>query len=852
MKMKKYLPILYTAVISIVIFGLLLAFRGFYPFGNGSVMLTDMYDECVPSLYRFYDIIYGNKNIFYEFQASGGLNLYTETINEIVNPFNYLLLLWNRENIYLAVNILLMLYVVFAACSVHLCLIKIWDKPSKLNCILSLCYAFSGYFAYNFQILRWMIIPVIFPVFLLSCMKLWEEQKGVLYSVLLAYQIVLSVQHGYMTILFVLFTSGIWMYCMNNKKDRKQFCVNLALYTVAGVFLSAVVLLPTASTLLNSARSGANASYFKVFVEHGLRDLFERLFQFCHPVLVGALLVYLYDFIKQNKFADLLKTEKIRFFLIWNVFLWLTVLVQPVNLLWHMGSYVCFPVRYGYMLVMAMVCLIKALEEKCITKEEGKDAIKTAGIIKCVLVLGLITGAVVLLKINEMDIVGGFLSLAISATYTKEASIVLIILLMLFASAIVACKKENKTSILLWLTVVVSSYCYFNMISLPKDYREKQEENYKLMNEEYREIESQSFDSLIQREKHNPSYPRNAALINGISSMSGYFPTAEAAFQEIMDKLGYMTPWVSTIDVGGTKISDYYFDHAFILSEENADFKFSSDMPLENQKILLEALFFDEISREELDSVFSIVTGNFDFDIQDTTTIYLDAGAMYQNLEVVVNNTPVKLPMEYMQDSPHVVLCLGTFDAGNIHIELYDSEGEVYPVENVKIGLLDETKWLDVIVNTNHEFNSQNIAVKSQGFKCELELYEDVQEGVLVLPINETKGWKCIVDNTEVEVKSIGDCFVGIDVTEETQNIILKFQPPFWSLGCALSLVGAVLLLVVYICKERNVILHMKEIEIITQRLYLFVFWGAILMVYVIPTIGITVHMLGRVIKLLL
>ena len=60
MKMKKYLPILYTVVISTAIFGLLLAFRGFYPFGNGSVMLTDMYDECVPSLYRFYDIIYGN------------------------------------------------------------------------------------------------------------------------------------------------------------------------------------------------------------------------------------------------------------------------------------------------------------------------------------------------------------------------------------------------------------------------------------------------------------------------------------------------------------------------------------------------------------------------------------------------------------------------------------------------------------------------------------------------------------------------------------------------------------------------------------------------------------------------
>lgn len=852
MKIKKYLPILYTAGISTVIFGLLLAFRGFYPFGTGSVMLIDMYDECVPSLYRFYDIIHGNKNIFYEFQASGGLNLYTETINEIVNPFNYLLLFWNRENIYLAVNILLLLYVVFAACSAHFCLIEIWDKPSRMNCILSLCYAFSGYFAYNFQILRWMIIPVIFPVFLLSCIKLWEEQKGTLYSGLLAYQIVLSVQHGYMTLLFVLFTSGIWMYCLKNKKDRKQFCVNLALYTVAGVFLSAVFLLPTASTLLNSARSGANASYFKVFVEHGLRDLFERLFQFCHPVLVAVLLIYLCDFIKQNKFINLFKNEKVRFFLIWNVFLWITVLVQPVNLLWHMGSYVCFPVRYGYMLILAMVCLVKVLEDRCITSDVEKGAIKIAGIIKCVLVLGLMTGAVVLLRTYEKDIVGGFLSLTISDTYTKEAIIVLVILLMLFASAIVACKEGSKTSILLWLTVVVSSYCYFNMISLPKDYRAKQEETYKLMNEEYHEIENQSFDSIIQREKHNPSYPRNAALINGINSMSGYFPTAEAAFQEVMDKLGYMTPWVSTIDVGGTKISDYYFTHTLILPEENSDFRFSSNMPLENQKILMEALFSDELSREEIDSVFSIVTGNCDFDIQDKTTIYLDAGAMYQNLEVMVNNTPVKILMEHMQDSPHVLLCLGTFDTGNVHIELCDTDGGVYPVANVKIGLLDDTKWMELIANSNNEFDSQDIAVKSYGFKCELEVHEDIQEGVLVLPINETKGWKVIVDNKEVEVKSIGDCFMGIDITEETENVLLKFYPPFWSFGCAISFVGVVLLLVLYVCKERNVISHMKGIEKTTQILYLFVFWGAILIVYVIPTVGITIHMLGRIVKLFL
>ena len=45
-------------------------------------------------------------------------------------------------------------------------------------------------------------------------------------------------------------------------------------------------------------------------------------------------------------------------------FLWLTVLLEPANLLWHMGSYVCFPVRYGYMAVLSMAALVAVRKER--------------------------------------------------------------------------------------------------------------------------------------------------------------------------------------------------------------------------------------------------------------------------------------------------------------------------------------------------------------------------------------------------------------------------------------------------------------------------------------------------------
>ena len=850
--MKKYIPILYTAGISFALFSLLLFLRGFYPFGNGSVMLTDMYDECVPSLYRFYDIINGHKNIFYEFQASGGLNLYTETINEIVNPFNYILLFWRRENIYLAVNVLLMLYVVFAACSAHFFLIKIWDKPSKLDCLLSLCYAFSGYFAYNFQILRWMIIPVIFPVFLLACIKLWEEQKGTLYSILLAYQIVLSVQHGYMTLLLSLFTSGIWMYCVETKNQRKRLCFSVGIHPLVGLGLSAAVLLPTISTLTSSSRSGANASYFAVFEQHGLQDLFERLFQFCHPVLLGLLLVMLYQLIKNSRFKAFLEDSKTKFFVILNIFLVITILLQPANLLWHMGSYVCFPVRYGYMLVFAIVCLIKSIEEDYKNINEKSDNNYFRELIKVVIAAGMAACAIILLKSNETEIVRGFWTLAISKSYMRETLMVVVILLLLFGASVLSVGKSRVSRIALFVIVGVCSFCYFNMISLPESFRDTQESAYQKMVAEYQNPEEIEFLNLIAREKHNPDYPRNASLINGKSSLSGYFPTAEAIYQYTIGDLGYLTPWVSTIDVGGTKISDYFFDHALFLSKEQASFELEERMPLENQKKLLNAMFSAE--SEIQDDVFEILygetftlsdSGMFTIDIREKSTLYVDAVDLYRDLEIYVNDKEINLPMENMQDDPHAVLCLGTFDEGQVRIVIYDKQEEVYPIKNIKIGVLNEYKWEKLV--EKKDFDTDKFKVTSEGFVCKFTVTDNFQNGVLVLPFNATEGWEVYVDGEEKSIQQIGWSFVGLELCEGHHDIEFEFFPPHFRIGCIIS--SSALIALIAFCFVRK---FAGNLEVVAEILFTVVFWGAILAVYVIPAMGLILHLSRRIISMIL
>lgn len=68
----------------------------------------------------FYDVVTGQKNLFLDFSVSGGANLYADTINEVLNPFNYVLLLFGRDRIYQAVNVLVLLYSTASAVTAHI------------------------------------------------------------------------------------------------------------------------------------------------------------------------------------------------------------------------------------------------------------------------------------------------------------------------------------------------------------------------------------------------------------------------------------------------------------------------------------------------------------------------------------------------------------------------------------------------------------------------------------------------------------------------------------------------------------------------------------------------------------
>lgn len=844
-KRKAYGQTALTALCAAGLFSVIYLIRGFYPFGDGSIVLTDLYSQYVPLLYRFYDVVTGQKNLFLDFSVSGGANLYVDTINEVINPFNYVLLLFGRDRIYQAVNVVLLLYVTAAAASADFFLLKAFPKSRRWNVVLSLCYAFSGYMAYNYQIIKWMYFPVLFPLFCLALRRLLREKKGGLYAALLGYQLALSIQLGFMTLLFVLFSGGICFLVQKSgqtgkpaasapgegaggcvKKEDRQAC-RLGLYTIVGLLLSGAVLLPNVRILLSSSRAGENLSYLGVMKRHGLDDLFERLFQIAQPVQL-SLFAWAFAGWRRKVNAErreaggreaerrkggcgetgsreAKRTGRVRAalqrwksdfaclpeegrFLFWmNALLWLTVLLQPANLLWHMGSYMCFPVRYGYMVLLSGICLTKwllTLQSGCpFTKSKSRtvrdfariglrsavrpngnhltereaagtdDARQKGGRMISLCAAALCIAACLLTCRWEDRIVQAFSSLAISLMCPKETIVVCAVLLLFFAAGL--CSLAGRGRLTAGVTVLCG-LCLNLFIFLPPDYgvRLSNEAAYRKMTQQAAgvlaeadlsgadmaraqgdtAVELQSAgNEILHRVKDDPELPLNAALVNGKNSLTGYFPTASQSFKNAMESLGYLVPWVATQSVGGTEISDDLLSMGLLLEKEASGLALQSGSVLGRQEELAEFVggggCLERIAGGSLktaDGGAALVT------VEGEKTLYLDPAMTADGFRVFVNGEETEVPEEASAFSIHRIVEVGTFADETAELLVTDKSGAALPLADMEIGMLDRSGWRGTIEALRQESDAGIYAEAPQACARELtgeELEIDASHG---------------------------------------------------------------------------------------------------------------------------
>ena len=848
---KKYGQTGLSALCAAGLFSVLYWMKGLYPFGGGSIMMTDMYSQYVPLLYRFYDVVTGQKNLFVDLRLSGGANLYVDTINEVLNPFNYILLLFGREMIYKAVNVVLLCYVAGAAAAANLFLLKVWPERRSFNVALSLCYALSGYLAYNFQIIKWMYLPVVFPLFALALLRLLEKKKGGLYALLLAWQLILSVQMGFMTLLFVLFSSGLYLVFCVKKQDRARRILSLGWHTLGGILLACPVLVPNVFILLSSSRAGENMSYFGVMKQHGLDDLFERIFQIGHPALLGMGLYLLAKRLPggRKRGSRMGMTDETKFLLSLNGFLWLTVLLQPANLLWHMGSYVCFPVRYAYMVLLCEIGLIKQLLTE---RETAEDVLAEQAAVEDVLaeqaaaedvlaeklpgalpeaqgdvarssnswISGLAAAAAVLAGAAalvltlfwEERLVQAFSTLAISRVCRTETLMCCVILAFLVLASFCAMAAGKLAKKFVAAAVLACGLCMNLCNFLYPEYavRQENEAAYEKMTLQAREA-----GGVLDREKEMEGLPLNASFVNGQSTLTGYMPTASKFFKTSMEELGYLVPWVATQWIGGTEISDDLMSMALVLEGAAQSLQSGGDGTQSLQPGSAGAQEVSVLSRQKAlallaagEDVLDVRKGakagenggeaelpaGTELTVEGRQHLYLDAGIEAGFINVFVNGDQVELPEAASAYSPHRILDLGIYQDEAIGVSVTDTAGNPVTMEHMEFGLLDYQRWEKCLARLEQEcLKAEELEILEKEGKIRVHLSAAKEGQTLFLPFAAIEGWSCERNGKTVDIEPVLGGFLGITLLAGENEIEIVFCPKGFGFGCVLFVIGAVL-----------------------------------------------------------
>lgn len=891
-KQKNNNQIMITAGLSLGIFVVLFLLRDLFPLGKGSVLMIDLHSQYVPLLYRFYDVVTGQKNLFMDFSASGGAYLYADTINEVINPFNYLLLLFGRDRIYLAINVLLALYTTAAAMAACFCLQYIWPKKQVWNVPLSLCYAFSGFVAAQFQIIKWMYPVVLFPLYVIALWRLLQNKKWGVYFILLAYQLMLSLQLGFMALLFTLFGSG---FCIlywksvskeageESKEAHCKVAYALVIGTVVGVMMAMVVLLPNVLQLLNSARGGENQSYLALMKQHGLDDLFERIYQIFHPVLFVTGIFFLWkEWCRKRKEKRALPLA-LKYLLAWNIFLWITVIAQPSNLVWHLGSYRCFPVRYAYMVLLSGVFLVKQL---VVCNEEGSDgSVPEESVLKHKrrsIVLYGITAICVLLDLGAtlyfaVPISQGFSSLDISNVPSVAIKVVGILTLLAVACLCVLFAGRKKEQFIT-MTACVTGMIYFLFVMLPQNYEVRilNESAYKQMTGAYA-LQEDSQDMLLHREDKT-EWPLNATLVSAGRSMTGYFPSGSGKeFASSMEKMGYLTPWVSTRSWGGTVISDALlgiqregissdvFASGVLLDKTAKEIKeefekLSVAEPLEVQNLISEVLTGEKLfSITDMAELSTDADGNAVIELLQDSILYLDAGMLPTDFLVWINDMAVEIPEDGIAESPDRIFALGRFSFGEVKIKITDKAGYPLILSGKMLGVLDCKTWEKAIAEISNDSSIQMSVDESKG-KITVNISDIGDSRTLVLPMAYTDGWRVSHDGKTVDAIPVFGGILGVDVEaldlqSDDVELVFSFVSPGIRIGAILALIGILILLVACLLQRSVAISKWQEkmAEVarrISYLLFVAVFCAGVLVVYVVPNTGLVVNAVIRVLGL--
>lgn len=380
-KEKKNVVFLLSFLLPFVMMLIIIIAKGVYPFGGKCILRTDFYHQYLPFYSELKYKLSNFRSLLYTYDVGLGTNFVTLFAYYLACPLNIFLFFVPQDFVLEFMTFMIVLKIALSGFAMSYYLVKRYKTESYFVIAFALLYAMSGYIGAYYWNIMWLDNIVIFPFLMLGFENVCNGKKPYLYIASLFLSILCNYYIGAITCFFLI----IYFVFYNILKDYSfkkiiNNFVHIGIYSIIGVMISGVLLLPVIFAFSTTASSDNSfptqvREYFTIIEgigRHLILSKSENGIEYWPNIYSGIIclpLISMYFLSKKYKIK-----EKICYAIIILFFL-ASFSINILDFTWHILKYPnSLPCRQSFIYTFLIICVsmkpllkVKSLKAKDIT-----------------------------------------------------------------------------------------------------------------------------------------------------------------------------------------------------------------------------------------------------------------------------------------------------------------------------------------------------------------------------------------------------------------------------------------------------------------------------------------------------
>lgn len=895
--LKKIRPYAVPGIITGLVMIVILILKGIWPFGSSRIDYFDNMQQVAPLYAHLWDFMHGKASIWFDWYTGLGTNVSMSiSAFSMITPFNLLLYFVPRSYILESISIITLVKMIFMSVAMYAFINKKYNNlVYGLKVMFSCMYAFCGYvILYGSCFTPWMDIVAFFPLLIMAYDRMLETGKKMFYICMIALCFIINYYLSAMSLIYIFLICGIRMVVIKERKQWKETAWNVGIGTIAGIGLSAFVLVPVFAQLSSSQRGGASKGLLSQYagwitssiVTDGAMAALQRWMMLYGLAFVIAVIIMGIKIYKSDR-------RQLIYTIAMLVVALGPVLMEATNLMWHFGSYNGYTLRNGYLISFTLICVAAGMAEKMFADIPLKSAFyrrQTAVV--------AIIGAVYVMLYNILPINNEMLAMAFFI-------MIFAVMFAVYMFMLIRKKEFNCKSVILVIALELFIGAYA-LIGPPKFYTY---EDYQIG--DYVQYANDAADSLDIEESAtdrivNPDISLNAnyPLILRRGALSSFTAALEDDTQSYAKRWGYSKYFLWLLDSGGTVFSNavLHVTQAVNINELDSALytleKKEGDYSLYNTNYNLPFGFCVDSSFSKLDMtnvdwityhnrMYKAMTGDKEtfvtriypqaetagniksmtINVGSRSAIYMNiadvkkpnadanASKLESSIHVYVNGEAVVVPTlgdvnntAYFTDYNNNLLYLGIFEDEDVQIKIEYDKPKYMNQSKMTIGLLNMEKmdklcedFADKQTDVSYTNNTLTVKINSDGTK-----------DYALIPVIKSANWTVTLDGKTVKTKEIAGLFTGVQVHEGENTLVFTFVPKGRDVGLLITFVTLLITVLCLVINYKRTINVPVWAKYCAQYIYIGLFAIVVAAMFVVPVISTIPAAVYHIIRILL